>query len=139
MKTSSNISPKLKQFITNFYKASDSPPPATAADPYLDYFTSSSPLLMGLKKVTGHEEITGLRKAMWEKVTNRHHVVNNVAEIEPNQILLNGYVDYTLINGKAVTTDWAGFMKLVEEGDSYKMEYYQVYLDPSAAAKALSE
>ena len=44
-------------------------------------FSPLIPLVMGLKKVEGHQEIAQLRQGMWEKVTHRHHVVNNVAEI----------------------------------------------------------
>ncbi|CAX42089.1 unnamed protein product [Candida dubliniensis CD36] len=133
---------KLKEFIVKFYRASDKAPPSDEQDPYLEFFAIDSPLVMGLKKVNGHEKIAQLRQGMWEKVTHRHHVVNNVAEINENEILLNGYVEYTLINGKNVTTEWAGHIKLANSPGSengYKMNYYQVYLDPSAAAKALSE
>lgn len=134
---------KLKEFIVKFYKASDKAPRSDEQhDPYLDFFTTNSPLVMGLKKVEGDQEIAQLRQGMWEKVTHRHHVVNNVAEINEKEILLNGYVEYTLINGKNVTTEWAGHMKLENSTggeNGYKMNYYQVYLDPSAAAKALSE
>lgn len=124
---SSTIEPNFKKFITSFYKASDTPP--STPDAYLEYFTTESPLIMGLTKVKGHEEITQLRKSMWEKVSTRNHVVENVAEISTNDVLINGYVDYLLKDGNKATTEWAAHMKVVQlDNGIYKMEFYQVYL-----------
>lgn len=66
---------------------------------------------------------------MWEKVSTRNHVVENVAEISTNDVLINGYVDYLLKDGNKATTEWAAHMKVVQlDNGIYKMEFYQVYL-----------
>lgn len=125
---SSNINSNLKNFIISFYKTSDTPP-SDLDDEYTNYFTNESPLIMGLTKVKNHKEIIQLRKTMWEKVSTRNHVVENVAEISPNNLLINGYVEYVLKDGNKATTDWAAHMKLASiNDDNYKMEFYQVYL-----------
>ncbi|RCK59478.1 hypothetical protein Cantr_07205 [Candida viswanathii] len=126
---SAGIQAEFKEFVTSFYKASDTPP--STPDAYLDYFTPESPLIMGLARVKGHDEITQLRQTMWEKVAKRHHVVENVAEIAPHDVLINGYVEYLLKDGNLATTEWAAHMKVTQEGSAvggYKMEFYQVYL-----------
>ncbi|KAG7664327.1 uncharacterized protein J8A68_002146 [[Candida] subhashii] len=132
---------KFQDFVVSFYKTSDTAPPSSpSVDPYLQFFTPEAPLTMASKRVVGHSEITELRKGMWTSVTKRHHVVENVASVDDETVLVNGYVDYRLINNKDITTEWAAIMKLTksEEGE-YKMKFYQVYLDPSVAAKALTE
>lgn len=146
MTTTTKYSPSLasneqfKQFIVDFYKASDNKPPSPpTADPYLQFFTPECPLTMASKRVEGHNEITGLRQGMWTSVTKRHHVVQHVASVDDETVLINGYVDYTLINNKDITTEWAAIMKLAKSDEGYKMKFYQVYLDPSVAAKALAE
>ncbi|EGW35389.1 uncharacterized protein SPAPADRAFT_58607 [Spathaspora passalidarum NRRL Y-27907] len=139
-KYSPTITSSLKKFITDFYLTSDVAPPAALTetrDPYLNFFTEDAPLIMGSTRVKGHNEIIELRKGMWKVVTKRHHVVENVASVEDNNtLLINGYVDYTLINGKSITSEWAARMHLTKD---LKMEFYQVYLDPSLTAKALAE
>lgn len=126
---SSNINSNLKNFIISFYKTSDTPP-SELDNEYTNYFTNESPLIMGLIKVKNHKEIIQLRKTMWEKVSTRNHVVENVAEISPNNLLINGYVEYLLKDGNKAITDWAAHMKVIDDNNdgNYKMEFYQVYL-----------
>jgi hypothetical protein len=52
--------------------------------------------------------------------------------------MLYGKVDYGLKNGKEVTVEWAGRAVLVEEKESWKMGFYQVYLDAGAVTEAMS-
>lgn len=125
----------LMAFVQLFYKQSDCSPPKET-DPYIDFFTSSSILIMGSNKVQGHEEIGILRKNMWQKVTKRKHTVKNIAPISEASFLLSGYVEYTLINGKTLKTDWAAHM-VFENTEFQKMGFYQVYLDSSQMINAL--
>lgn len=75
---------------------------------------------------------------MWVSVTKRHHIVLNVAQITDNEFLINGTVDYRLINEKDLTTPWAAHMVFEDFSiESPKMKYYQVYLDSSQAKDAL--
>lgn len=125
-------------FLKAFYKASDVKPPASNADPYLSFFTPNATLVMGSATILGHEGITRMRQGMWTAVTTRHHVVNDVARLSDNELLLTGTVDYGLLNGKSLRTEWAG--KAVFEDSLFtRMSFYQVYLDSAPMAKALSD
>lgn len=125
----------IYKFLTEFYKCSDTKP--ALPDPYLDFFTSDATVIMGPNKVDGSSEITEMRKKMWLSVTKRHHVFNDVAPLSETELLVTGTVEYDLINGKTLTTPWAG--KIVfEAGEKRLMKFYQVYLDTYAMVKALA-
>ncbi|KAK6454895.1 uncharacterized protein RJT20DRAFT_53214 [Scheffersomyces xylosifermentans] len=129
---------ELHRFITDFYKVSDVKPPAEN-DPYLDYFVESATVIMASNKFEGSNAIAGMRHGMWTYVTKRHHVALNVATVvEDKDYLINGYVDYTLTNGKELRSEWAAFARFSSE-DKSKMEFYQVYLDPTKMKEALTE
>lgn len=82
---------------------------------------------------------------MWGPVIGRHHVLKQVFPFQPagareGDYALEGTVDYSLHNGKTVHVEWAAKMVLDrgEEGNDPKIIFYQVYVDPSPVAKALS-
>ncbi|KAK6197615.1 uncharacterized protein RJT21DRAFT_123443 [Scheffersomyces amazonensis] len=129
---------KLQQFITNFYKISDLKPP-TENDPYLNFVSESPTIVMGSNKFEGRANIAAMRKGMWTFVTHRHHVPQNVSTVvEDKRYLVNGYVEYTLTNGKQLSTDWAAYIEF-GEGLELKLNYYQVYLDTAPMKAAVLE
>ncbi|EAZ63934.1 hypothetical protein PICST_74821 [Scheffersomyces stipitis CBS 6054] len=125
---------KLQKFVTDFYAASDVAPPGSGRDPYLKFFVEPATVVMATNVNKGVEGITAMRQAMWKTVTHRLHVPLNVASINATEKLVNGTVEYTLVGGKNVKVEWAAYIKLAES-DELKMEFYQVYLDPTAASK----
>lgn len=126
----------LNVFLNAFYSESDVKPPVDN-DPYLSYLTSGAKLVMGSTVFEGISEIAQMRQNMWAKVTKRHHVVEKVALVNPKEVLLTGYVEYTLFNGKTLTSAFAG--NAVFESDEFKkMSLYHVYLDTAPMAAALS-
>ncbi|KAK6462783.1 hypothetical protein DFJ63DRAFT_175857 [Scheffersomyces coipomensis] len=129
----------LHKFITDFYKNSDIKPPITN-DPYLKFFTESLPvIIMASAKFEGTKAIEAMRQGMWKFVTHRHHVAQNVATIvEGKTYLVNGFVEYTLLNGNKLSSDWAAYVKFAE-GSELKMEEYQVYLDTAPMKAAIAE
>jgi hypothetical protein len=56
--------------------------------------------------------------------------------------MLYGEVEYGLKNGKEVTVEWAGRAVLVEDKDekgTWRMKFYQVYLDAGAVVEAVKD
>ncbi|ODQ78131.1 hypothetical protein BABINDRAFT_93335 [Babjeviella inositovora NRRL Y-12698] len=131
--------PALKDFIVKFYKLSDTKPPADLMeDLYVQSFRPDSILKIGLITAEGTEKIGQLRQGMWKFVTQRHHVVLNVAPVSDVEYFVNGYVDYTLTNGKQLTSEWAGYIDFGEVGQVGRtMKFYQVYLDSTQMKDAL--
>ncbi|KAK9311546.1 hypothetical protein V1524DRAFT_32960 [Lipomyces starkeyi] len=135
--------PKVESFLENFYKLSDA---SAAHEEYADQYTDDATLVMGIKKIDGGTEILAYRKSMWTAVTARHHVLKQVfpfqskIEKEICEYALVGTVEYTLANGKHVLVEWAGKMVLTSgksESDSPKIQFYQVYIDPTLLAEAM--
>ncbi|CAH2353800.1 hypothetical protein CLIB1423_12S03202 [[Candida] railenensis] len=126
----------LNRFLNGFYRESDVKPPVEN-DPYLSYLTNEAKLVMGSTVFDGKAEIAQMRQNMWTKVTKRHHVVEKVAFVNPKEVLLTGYVEYTLFNGKTLTSAFAG-NAVFENDDFKKMSLYHVYLDTAPMAAALS-
>lgn len=124
----------LKKFIVDFYEQSDRKP-NEEIDKYLDFFTPTATVIMASTTYHGNEEIARLRMDLWRTVTQRCHVVENVARICSSEFLVTGYVEYTLINGKSLKVDWSGHL-IFENEALDKMRYYQVYLDTSPSKEA---
>ncbi|KAK9311631.1 hypothetical protein V1524DRAFT_457214 [Lipomyces starkeyi] len=136
--------PKVETFLQNFYKISDTP---SALDEYADQYTDDATLVMGIKKIDGGTDILAYRESMWTAVTARHHVLEQVFPFQGNrdkevgEYPLVGTVEYTLVNGRHLLVEWAAKMVLAPgktEGDSPKIQFYQVYIDPTLVARALS-
>ncbi|KAK9342108.1 hypothetical protein V1522DRAFT_455069 [Lipomyces starkeyi] len=136
--------PKVELFLENFYKISDTP---AAHEEYAGQYADDATLIMGLKKIDGGTDILTYRKSMWTAVAARHHVLEQVFPFQGNIIekvseyALVGTVEYTLVNGKHVLVEWAAKMVLAPgktESDSPKIQFYQVYIDPTLVAGALS-
>lgn len=130
---------KVKEFVTAFFKESDTKPPAPpAVDAYTTYFSSSPVLKMGsLPECTSIEEIGATRQKMWKGVASRHHIVtkvfvNNDPGTKAEEIVLSGTVEYGLEDGKSNTISWVSRMifdeKEREEKDRVALKFYQVYL-----------
>jgi hypothetical protein len=70
---------------------------------------------------------------MWAAVTSRHHVVTATYPASDasgeDAVMMFGTVDYTLTNGRSLTTEWSSRMVFDESGE--KLKFYQVYLDAS--------
>lgn len=118
---------QLQSFIQAFYKQSDTKPPSQN-DPYVNYFTPQATLIMGSKEVNGHDQVEQLRQNMWSGVSLRHHVVSNVAAVTETELLLNGYVEYTMADGANLSKSWGAHMML-DLSTEYKIKFYQVYID----------
>ncbi|KAK7204884.1 hypothetical protein BZA70DRAFT_280250 [Myxozyma melibiosi] len=135
--------PKIEAFLTGFYKLSDTVGEDAA---YVAKYSADAKLIMGLKVAEGSEQIAELRKGMWGAVVGRHHVLLQVFPFQPaksrtGEFALVGTVDYTLHNGKKVLVEWGAKMVVDRgsaESDDVKITFYQVYVDSTPVAKALS-
>jgi len=125
----------IKQYFEEFYKTSDTP---DAHEKYADSFTKDATFVMASKKVVGRDEILPVRKGMWIAVASRLHSPAKIFPFGPNsnEFMLFGTVAYTLKDGRKVEVEWAGRAKLVDESGSWKMSFYQIYLDTAAMANA---
>ncbi|SMQ45661.1 unnamed protein product [Zymoseptoria tritici ST99CH_1A5] len=129
------VKPAIHAFFERFYKISDTP---DGHEDYANQFTSDGKLIMGLNEVNGRDGIIKMRHAMWEKVAKRSHKPAQLYSFGSgsDDIMLFGTVDYTLKDGKGTTVDWAARAHFVGDGDDLKMDFYQVYLDSAAMARA---
>ncbi|KAG8628460.1 hypothetical protein KVT40_004333 [Elsinoe batatas] len=126
--------PAYVSFFENFYKISDT---ADAHEEYANQFTSDATLIMASKKVQGKDDILGMRKAMWEKISARSHVPEQIFPFTPassngQDVMLHGTVTYDFKAGGKGGLPWAAKAKLVKDGGRVKMSFYQVYLDSAA-------
>ncbi|KAI5792826.1 hypothetical protein FPQ18DRAFT_408583 [Pyronema domesticum] len=124
-------------FIKQFFATSDTP---TAHAEYVENFTQDATLKMGLRTAEGKEQIRTVREGMWAAVSSRHHVVTQTypsSSSEEDAVMMFGYVDYTLKNGKSLSTEWASRMVFDESGE--KMKFYQVWLDASPMIVAMGK
>ncbi|KAL1305560.1 hypothetical protein AAFC00_007166 [Neodothiora populina] len=129
------IDPEYKAFFERFYQISDTP---DAHDEYVKQFTADAKLTMASKKASGSDEILGVRKGMWEKVSSRNHKPIKIFPFGSgaDEVMLYGTVDYVLKDGKKASVDWSARAHLVKEGGAVKMDFYQVYLDTAAQQQA---
>ncbi|KAK9357596.1 hypothetical protein V1504DRAFT_478750 [Lipomyces starkeyi] len=134
---------KIETFLDNFYKISDTP---SAHEQYAGQFAEDATLIIGVNKIQGGTDILAFRKSMWTAVSTRHHLLEQVfpfqgnVEKEVSEYALVGTVEYTLVNGKHVLVEWAGKMVIASGktgGAGPKIQFYQVYIDPTLVAKAL--
>jgi hypothetical protein len=67
---------------------------------------------------------------MWNHVSNRTHQVSKVFPfgLNANEFMLYGIVAYTMKNSKTLSVDWAARAHLVRLSETFKMDFYQVYL-----------
>jgi len=128
------INPAIRQFFEKFYEISDTP---DAHEQYANCFSPNATLIMASKRGQGSDEILALRKGLWASVSSRLHTVLKVFPFGPNadEVMLYGTVKYNLKNGNEAIIDWAAHAHLVQEGESIKMDFYQVYLDTAAQNK----
>ncbi|KAG9235302.1 hypothetical protein BJ875DRAFT_504134 [Amylocarpus encephaloides] len=125
----------IKHFFEDFYKTSDTP---DVHDSYADAFTANATLIMASRKHVGREEILALRRSMWEKVSSRLHTPVKIFPFGAGskELMLYGTVDYLLKDGRKAKVDWAAKANMVKDGEKWKMEFYQVYLDTAAQQNA---
>ncbi|KKY16810.1 putative fungal specific transcription [Phaeomoniella chlamydospora] len=130
------VDPAIKSFFEEFYKASDSP---ETIESYADFFTDDASLTMASSSVKGKDEIITLRKGMWAHIGARKHTVPQIFPFgnDAEEAMLQGSVDFTLINGKELSLPWGGYAKLVKADGSVKMSTYQVYIDMAPVMQAL--
>jgi len=130
-----SLKPSIATFFEQFYKTSDSP---AAHEQYADAFTKDAKLIMGSNETNGREGIIAMRHKMWEKVAKRSHAPSKIFSFgaNSNDVMLYGTVGYELKDGKSTTVDWSARAHFVEEGGALKMDFYQVYLDSAAMARA---
>ncbi|KAI5816934.1 hypothetical protein BZA77DRAFT_45873 [Pyronema omphalodes] len=126
-------------FIKQFFATSDSP---TAHAEYVENFTQDATLKMGLRTAVGKEQIRIVREGMWAAVSSRHHVVaqtypSSSSSSEEDSVMMFGHVDYTLKNGKSLTTEWAS--RMVFDETEEKLRFYQVWLDASPMIVAMGK
>ncbi|CAG8951724.1 hypothetical protein HYFRA_00005524 [Hymenoscyphus fraxineus] len=129
---SSLINPEIRSFFAEFYRISDTP---SAHVLYADQFTQDAILIMGSKKSVGRSEILAFRKSMWEKVHSRSHTPEKIFPFgnqEIDEVMIYGVVKYELKDGGLAEVDWAARANLVKEDETWRMGFYQVYLDTAA-------
>ncbi|KAF2738696.1 hypothetical protein EJ04DRAFT_541124 [Polyplosphaeria fusca] len=124
-----------KKFFEDFYAISDTP---DAHERYTEFFTKDATLIMASKQVKGRDEILGLRKSMWEKVSSRLHRPLQIFPFGPgtNEVMLRGTVKYGLKAGGEAGVDWAAHARMTKVDGDVKMKFYQVYLDTAAQARS---
>lgn len=125
----------IKAFFEEFYKTSDTP---DVHEKYADSFTKDATLIMASKKGVGREEILEIRKGMWAVVASRLHTPIKIFPFGSgsDEVMLYGTVAYTLKDGRKATVEWAARANMVKKGESWKMGFYQVYLDTAAMQNA---
>lgn len=124
------IDPRIPKFFEAFYATSDNPA-ESAHEEYANSLTKDATMVMGSKKVQGHDAILELRKGLWTgPVQKRKHHLKKIYPFgdNSNEMMIYGTVDYGLKNGKDVSVDWAGRALFSDEGGKLKMAMYQVYL-----------
>ncbi|CAL5867338.1 uncharacterized protein PFLUO_LOCUS1553 [Penicillium psychrofluorescens] len=125
----------IVSFMEDFYRTSDT---ESLHEKYVASFTEDATLIMGSKEAKGKNEILPLRHGLWTHVASRHHTAERIFFGGPNEIMLYGRVKYMLKAdaSKEVVIPWAGRVVFApeKEGEGVKMQFYQVYLDPSAQA-----
>ncbi|ETN36207.1 uncharacterized protein HMPREF1541_08484 [Cyphellophora europaea CBS 101466] len=139
--TPNNIDPRIVDFYANFYRISDDPSEQAHVE-YADSLTKDGTLVMGTKKGTGYDNILELRKGLWSgPIKTRKHHLKQIFPFgdDSKNVMLHGFVDYGLKNGKEVQVEWAGRAVLVEEEGKLKMKEYQVYLDSAPVLNAVKE
>ena len=139
--SSPSIDPRIVDFYANFYRISDDPSEQAHAE-YVESFTKDGTLVMGTKKAMGYDNILELRKGLWTgPVKKRLHHLKQTFPFGDNNlnVMLHGFVDYGLKNGKDVQVEWAARAVLVDEGGKLKMKDYQVYLDSAPVANAMKD
>ncbi|CAI7653553.1 unnamed protein product [Penicillium pancosmium] len=123
----------LVAFMEDFYRTSDT---ESLHEKYVQSFTEDATLIMGPKEAKGASEILPLRHGLWAHVASRKHTPSRIFFGGENEIMLYGGVNYRLKadTGKDVYVPWAGRVVFAPEkdGEGVKMQFYQVYLDPSA-------
>jgi hypothetical protein len=137
------IDPRITTFFSSFYATSDSPSEQSHLD-YANSFTRDADFYMGPKYGKGYDTILEMRKALWSgPVKTRKHTLVKIFPFgeDAKEVMVYGFVEYGLKNGKDVKVDWAGRAEFVDEGgeDGLKFKLYQVYLDSAPVANALKD
>jgi hypothetical protein len=75
-------------------------------------------------------EILELRKGMWAAIRARRHTVVKVFPFGPlsKEVMLYGTVTYEFKDGGEGKVPWAARAMMVQNGEAWKMKFYQVYL-----------
>ncbi|KAJ5586954.1 uncharacterized protein N7459_002719 [Penicillium hispanicum] len=123
----------LVAFLEDFYRTSDT---ESLHEKYVESFTDDATLIMGPKEATGADAILALRHSLWTHVASRKHTPTHIFFGGENEVMLYGGVNYILkANPESdVYVPWAGRVVFAphKDGERVKMQFYQVYLDPSA-------
>ena len=72
---------------------------------------------------------------MWEKVSSRKHKPIQIYPFGPHadEVMLHGTVEYTFKDGRAGGVPWGARGHVVKDKEgTYRMDFYQVYLDSAA-------
>jgi hypothetical protein len=135
--TTPRLDPRIPAFFEQFYATSDNPSDQSHLD-YANSLTKDATLYMGIKSATGYDNILDLRKGLWSgPVKTRKHHVNKIFPFEGEgkegwaEVMLYGWVEYGLKNGKGLEVNWSARAVLVEDEsgvEGLKMGFYQVYL-----------
>lgn len=128
------VDPRIPTFFQAFYATSDDPSDQAHLD-YANSLTRDGTLMMGIKEATGYDKILELRKGLWSgPIKTRKHHVKKIFPFDGEgaegkaEVMLYGFVEYGLKNGKEIEVNWSARAVMVEEGQELKMKFYQVYL-----------
>ncbi|KAJ5256570.1 hypothetical protein N7478_012674 [Penicillium angulare] len=118
-------------FMNDFYNTSDN---EELHERYVQSFTDNATLIMGPKEAKGTDAIRTLRHGLWTHVATRKHAPTRIFFSGENEIMLYGGVNYRLKANQEndVYVPWAGRVVFDLGKEGIKMQFYQVYLDPSA-------
>ncbi|PWN52925.1 hypothetical protein IE53DRAFT_384595 [Violaceomyces palustris] len=129
----SKVSDTLRDFITKFYRVSDTP---QVHQEYVDLFTSSEPVRFQIGPMTPSTSLSGIlewRKAAWEAARDRQHTVLGIYPKEggSDEIMIHGEVKMVQnADGSLFHRAWVGRM-VFEKGSmdtDPKITEYKVWL-----------
>ncbi|KAF8540336.1 hypothetical protein BDD12DRAFT_804582 [Trichophaea hybrida] len=124
-------------FIKSFFLTSDNPVDHAG---YVENFTADATLKVGLRTAVGKDrKATFTKISIWAvlMVLSAHLEIRALreSESEEDSVMMFGHVDYTLKNGRSLTTEWSSRMVFDESRE--KMKFYQVWLDASPMIVAM--
>ncbi|PYI36301.1 hypothetical protein BP00DRAFT_421638 [Aspergillus indologenus CBS 114.80] len=114
----------IKQWIQDYYTAVDVD---GAVETIADFFTQDAVVQMGEHGVSDRPGLIQLFASTWDYVASRSHHVVSIDLLGNDTFLARGAVTYNLKDGRRVTPEWCGIMKLVRQEGEWKMSYYKVY------------
>ncbi|KAJ5102403.1 hypothetical protein NUU61_004625 [Penicillium alfredii] len=118
-----------KAFLQSFFAAVDD----AADEDLVNYFTDDATFILGKQQATGRQELLALFASLRAWASTRGHELDQVFMAPgTDSAMMKGTVEYGLVTGGTVATQWAGWAHLVR-GDSVRIDRYQIFFASDAA------